>query len=143
MFWGEYSHCIDKKGRLIVPARYRAHLRDGAFLTRGLDKNLVIYPQESWKQLTDQISELSLTDARGRALRRLFFSGAVDISLDRQGRLLIPTYLRNYAFLESDAFIIGMETYIEIWEPARWHNALDGVSSELADSGNPFKLSLS
>jgi len=143
MFWGEYSHCIDKKGRLIVPARYRAYLCEGAFLTRGLDKNLVIYPQESWKQLTEQISEMSLTDARGRALRRLFFSGAVDISLDRQGRLLIPAYLREYAFLEGDAFIIGMETYIEIWEPSRWQNALDGVSLELADSTNPVNLSLS
>lgn len=143
MFWGEYSHCIDKKGRLIIPARYRTYLFEGAFLTRGLDKNLVIYPQESWKQLTQQISELSLTDARGRALRRLFFSGAIDISLDRQGRLLMPTYLRDYAFLGTDALIIGMETYIEIWEPSRWHNALDGVSSELADSTNPFKLSLS
>lgn len=143
MFWGEYSHCIDKKGRLIIPARYRPYLCEGAFLTRGIDKNLVIYPQESWKQLTEQISELSLTDARGRALRRLFFSGAIDISLDRQGRLLMPPYLREYAFLETDALIIGMETYIEIWEPSRWHNALDGVSSELADSGNPFNLSLS
>ena len=143
MFWGEYSHCIDKKGRLIIPARYRAYLCDGAFLTRGLDKNLVIYPQESWKQLTEQISELPLTNARGRSLRRLFFSGAVDISLDRQGRLLIPAYLREYASLEGDAFIIGMETYIEIWEPSRWHHALDEVSSELADSANPVNLSLS
>ena len=143
MFWGEYSHSIDKKGRLIVPARYRAHLCEGAFLTRGLDKNLVIYPQESWKHLTDQLNELPLTDANGRALRRLLLSGAVDISLDRQGRLLIPAYLREYAFLDGDAFVVGMETYIEIWEPSRWHRALDRVSSELADSGNPFNLSLS
>ena len=143
MFWGEYSHCIDNKGRLIIPARYRSYLCEGAFLTRGLDKNLVIYPQESWKQLTEQISELSLTDVRGRSLRRLFFSGAVDISLDRQGRLLMPAYLREYAFLDGEAFIIGMETYIEIWEPSRWQNALDGVSSELADMANPINLSLS
>ena len=143
MFWGEYSHCIDKKGRLIIPARYRAHLCEGAFLTRGLDQNLVIYSADSWKQLTEQLNSLPITDAKGRALRRLLLSGAIDISLDRQGRLLIPAYLRDYAFLDEDAFIVGMETYIEIWEPLRWQNVLDKVSSPFADSGNPFKLSLS
>lgn len=143
MFWGEYSHCIDKKGRLIIPARYRTHLCEGAFLTRGLDENLVIYSQESWKQLTDQLNSLPITDAKGRALRRLLLSGAIDISLDRQGRLLIPSYLRNYAYLDGDTFIVGMETYIEIWEPSRWHHNLEHVTSQFADSSQSVKLSLS
>lgn len=143
MFWGEYLHCIDKKGRLIIPARYRTHLCDGAFLTRGLDKNLVIYSESSWKQLTDQLNNLPITDSNGRALRRLLLSGAIDISLDRQGRLLLPAYLRDYAALDSDAFIVGMETYIEIWEPSCWQHALENVSSQFSESDHPFNLSFS
>lgn len=143
MFWGEYSHSIDKKGRLIVPARYRPQLCEGAILTRGLDENLVIYPEDSWKQLTEQLNEYPITHPTGRALKRLLFSGAIEISLDRQGRLLIPSYLRNYASLDGEALVVGMETYIEIWEPSRWHNALNNVSTELADSGSRFTFSLS
>jgi len=143
MFWGEYSHCIDKKGRLIIPARFRAHLCDGALLTRGLDQNLVIYPQERWVILKQQINDLALTDSQGRALRRLLFSGAMDISLDRQGRLLIPAYLREYAGLDDDAFIVGMEDFIEIWQPERWQENIKSVTSELANIGNPLNFSLS
>ena len=143
MFWGEYSHCIDKKGRLIIPARYRSHLCDGAFLTRGLDKNLVIYPNDSWQQLKQQLDELSITNAQGRGLRRLFFSGAIDITLDRQGRLLIPAYLREYAGLESDAFVVGMESFIEIWKPSRWHSNLDHIAAEIDSTGHPLNFSLS
>ena len=120
MFWGEYSHCIDKKGRLIIPARFRSHLCEGAFLTRGFEQNLVIYPKESWAHIKQHLSDLEFTDSKGRALRRLLFSGAIDLSLDRQGRLLIPAYLRDYAGLSGDAFIVGMENYIEIWEPSHW-----------------------
>lgn len=143
MFWGEYSHCIDKKGRLIIPARFRAHLCEGAFLTRGFEQNLVIYPQESWIALKQQVNDLAITDSQGRALRRLLFSGAMDISLDRQGRLLIPAYLREYAGLESDAFVVGMEDFIEIWQPERWRENLKDATSELSNIGNPLNFSLS
>lgn len=143
MFWGEYSHCIDKKGRLIIPARFRSHMCEGAFLTRGLDQNLVIYPQESWLALKQNLNNLAITDSKGRALRRLLFSGAIDISLDRQGRILIPSYLREYAGLQDDAFVVGMEDVIEIWQPSRWHDNLKNATSELANIGNSLNLSVS
>lgn len=142
MFWGEYSHHLDKKGRLIVPARFRPHLTDGAILTRGIDHNLVIYPEDAWKTVTQQLNQLPITHPTARALRRLLFSGAVELTLDRQGRVSIPAYLRKYASLNSQALVVGMETFIEIWEPSNWLSALDGVSNVLAESDHYLSLSL-
>lgn len=135
MFWGEFSHQLDKKGRLIIPARYRPRLlSNGAILTRGIDHNLVIYPQDVWQALSEQIAQMSLAHPTTRALRRLLFSGAIDLSVDRQGRVLIPSYLREYASIDGEALIIGMETFIEIWQPAQWKQTLSVVSETLSDS---------
>jgi MraZ protein len=134
MFWGEFTHHLDKKGRLIIPARYRPDLQYGAILTRGLDRNLVIYPREAWRTVTEQLNQMPITHATGRALRRLMFSGAVELALDRQGRALIPAYLRDYASLNGEALLVGMETFIEIWEPRSWRTTLDGVAESLAES---------
>ena len=142
MFWGEFSHQLDKKGRLIIPARYRPRLTQGAILTRGIDRNLVVYPQDAWDTVSEQLHQMPITNPAGRALRRLLFSGAVELSLDRQGRVLIPTYLRDYASIDGEVLVIGMETVIEIWQPERWRQALDGVSTTLAESDVLFKLSL-
>ena len=142
MFWGEYSHHLDNKGRLIIPARYRPPLKQGAILTRGLDRNLVIYPHDTWRAVSEQLNQMPITHPTSRALRRLMFSGVVELSLDRQGRVLVPAYLRQYASLENEALIVGMETFIEIWEPASWRAALDDVSSTLADGEHRLTLSL-
>jgi MraZ protein len=142
MFWGEYMHHLDTKGRLIVPARYRPKLAKGAILTRGLDRNLVIYPDEAWQTVSEQINQMPITHPTARALRRLMFSGVVELSLDRQGRALIPTYLREYAALDGEALVVGMETFVEIWQPARWKQTIDGVSSTLANSDTLLKFSL-
>lgn len=142
MFWGEYAHQIDKKGRLIIPARYRAKLNDRAILTRGLDHNLVIYPEHTWEQVTQQIHDLPITHPTSRALRRLLFSGAIELSLDRQGRILLPPHLRSYASLEDKILLVGMETYIELWEPTQWYSTLDSLTNILADIESPLSLSL-
>ncbi len=142
MFWGEYTHHLDKKGRLIIPARYRPRLSDGAVLTRGLDRNLVIYPQDTWRAISEQLSRMPITDPKARALRRLVFSGVVELSIDRQGRVLVPAYLRDYASLDGEALIVGMETFVEIWNPTHWRAALDGVFNTLADSDHLLSLSL-
>ena len=142
MFWGEFTHQLDKKGRLIIPARYRANLPQGAVLTRGIDHNLVIYPQDAWRAVIDQLNQMPITHSTARALRRLMFSGAVEMSFDRQGRMLIPGYLRHYASLEDEVLIVGMETFVEIWQPANWRAALDGVSNVLAEANDLLSLSL-
>lgn len=126
MFWGEYKHTIDDKGRLTIPAKYRIQLHE-AIVARGLDRNLVLYPLSEWQQFAQKLKQLPITDPNARALQRLFFSGAQDVSPDRQGRILLPAYLREYAGIESDVVIAGMESYIEIWNPESWTAMLETV----------------
>ncbi len=133
MFWGEYSHHLDEKGRLIIPARFRPQLSPDAILTRGLDHNLVIYPRDSWRTLSNQLNQMPITHPTARALRRLLFSGAVELSLDRQGRILVPSYLRDYASIHGEVLIAGMETFLELWEPTHWQATLKDVSQTLAE----------
>ena len=142
MFWGEYSHQLDEKGRLIIPVRYRSYLIPQAVLTRGLDHNLVIYPHEAWRTLSEHLNQMPITEAPARALRRLLFSGAVELTLDRQGRMLIPGYLRDYASLGTEVLMAGMETYIELWEPSQWKATLKDVSQSLAEAQQLLKLSI-
>ncbi len=142
MFWGEYAHHLDDKGRLIIPARFRPQLAHGAILTRGLDRNLVIYPQDAWQGVTERLNQMPITHPTARALRRLLFSGAVELSLDRQGRMLIPGYLRLYAGLEDEVLIAGMETFLELWEPSGWRTTLEDVPLALADSPHLAELGI-
>ncbi len=142
MFWGEFSHHLDEKGRLIIPARYRPYLHQGAILTRGLDCNLVIYPQDAWQLVSERLNQMPITHPTARALRRLLFSGAVELSLDRQGRMLIPGYLRDYAALDGEVLIAGMETFLELWEPTNWRTALEGVPHALAEAKHLLELGI-
>lgn len=142
MFWGEFAHQLDSKGRLIIPARYRPQLVQGAILTRGIDRNLVIYPDDAWRNVSSQLNQMPITNPTARALRRLLFSGALELSLDKQGRVLIPPYLRDYASLNGEVLVVGMETFIEIWHPKSWRETLEGVSSTLAETEDFVKLSL-
>lgn len=142
MFWGEYAHHLDDKGRLIIPARFRPQLLHGAILTRGLDRNLVIYPQDAWQAVTERLNQMPITHPTARALRRLLFSGAVELSLDRQGRMLIPGYLRLYAGLQDEVLIAGMETFLELWEPSGWRATLEDVPLALADSPHLAELGI-
>lgn len=120
MFLGEYTHIIDDKGRLTIPAKFRSDLAAGLILTRGFDENLMIYPITGWKELAERIVARSLTDSRIRDFRRRIFSGATDLSPDRQGRILIPPYLRDFAKMESEVIVAGMYEYIEIWNIPTW-----------------------
>lgn len=142
MFWGEYSHHLDGKGRVIVPSRFRAHLVHGAILTRGLDLNLVIYPQASWQSVVQQLNQMPITQSSARALRRLLLSGAVELNLDRQGRLLIPNHLRTYAHLDESVLFVGMDSLIELWHPSDWQKMLDSASSTLLDADHRLMLNV-
>ncbi len=120
MFLGEYTHIIDDKGRLTIPARFRNKLATGLVLTRGLDTCLQIYPDAGWQSLAERISGLPTSDKRVRAYRRRVFSGAVDLIPDRQGRILVPPYLRKFAQIESEVVVAGSFDYIEIWSVELW-----------------------
>jgi MraZ protein len=126
---------MDSKGRLAIPARYREALAEGVILTRGIDRCLALYPVAAWTPLAQKVAALPLTDADARTFRRLVFSAAADLVLDGQGRILIPPDLRRYAELEREALVVGVDTSIEIWSPARWEAveaSLDADGAEIA-----------
>jgi MraZ protein len=133
MFLGEYVHTIDDKGRLAVPARFRADLAAGLVVTRGIDRCLAIYPLEEWKRLAEQVSALPMTDRRARAFRRLVFANASDVIPDKQGRVLIPPRLREYAGINGEVVVTGLDTYIEVWSPEAWNEERTRVEDFSAD----------
>ena len=119
--YGEYRHNLDVKGRVSFPARLREELGNRFFVTRGLDNCLFVYSEREWTVLEQKIRELPLAKARG--LQRFFFAGAVDVEPDKQGRVLIPAHLREFAGLEKDVVIIGASTRAEIWDLNRYNAA--------------------
>ncbi|MDX1600333.1 MAG: division/cell wall cluster transcriptional repressor MraZ [Anaerolineales bacterium] len=128
MFLGQFVHSVDSKGRITVPVRFREQLADGAYVTQGFERNLMIYTTESFERLAEQARHLTTTDPEARAIRRVIFGGAADVELDSQGRILVPPFLREYAQLEDEAAIVGAGEYFEIWDADIWNRELDGVT---------------
>ena len=120
MFIGEFQHTIDAKGRLIMPARFRDELGDTFVLTKGLDNCLFIYPKTEWQVVQTKLKALPLTNKDARAFVRFFFSGASECEADKQGRVLIPSNLREHAGLERDVVVIGVANRAEIWSKELW-----------------------
>lgn len=120
MFLGQYTHSLDSKGRLIVPARFREEIDGRVYLTQGFDQNLRMLPEETFQSIYERVTGMSTTDPVARQLRRLIFSSAQKVDLDNNGRILIPNYLRDVASLGSEAMIIGVGESIEIWSPKAW-----------------------
>lgn len=121
MFLGEFTHTIDDKGRLTIPAKFRGELAAGLVVTRGFDQNLMLFPLAGWEELAEEIAARPLSDESVRAFRRRVFSGAVDLTPDRQGRILLPQYLRDFAGLNGDDVVIaGMYNYVELWSADTW-----------------------
>ncbi|HSH02108.1 MAG TPA: division/cell wall cluster transcriptional repressor MraZ [Anaerolineae bacterium] len=134
MFLGEYQHTIDKKNRITIPSKYRDDFADGLVVTRGLDQNLMGYTMSGWLQLAQQIAQQPLSNQDARSLRRRLFAGAIDLTLDKQGRILLPNHLREFAQLETDIIIAGMYNYIEFWTAPLWQQAKDAAeNNENAD----------
>ncbi len=135
MFLGRFSHNLDSKGRVAVPARFREALAEGVVLTRGIDRCLALYPMATWRPLAERVSALSLSDPNARHFRRMVFAEAVDLELDSQGRILVPPELRRYAGLEREVIVVGVNTSIEIWSPAQWqavNEVMERDSEEIA-----------
>ncbi|MFO7539322.1 MAG: division/cell wall cluster transcriptional repressor MraZ [Chloroflexota bacterium] len=134
MFLGEFTHSIDDKGRLTIPAKFRGELAAGLVVTRGFDQNLMVYTLAGWEKLAAQIAERPLADAGMRAFRRRVFSGAVDLEPDRQGRILLPDYLRDFAGITNEVVIAGMFDYVELWSSEAWVAVRESVENS-SDAG--------
>jgi MraZ protein len=130
MFLGEFSHALDEKGRLTIPAKFRDELAGGLVITRGIDPCLSVYPRQEWDSLAERIAKLPVTQRSARDFGRLMFSGAADFIPDRQGRVLIPQGLRDYARLDSEAIIIGLYNRLEIWNPESWTDVREKVEED-------------
>lgn len=120
MFIGEWYHTIDSKGRLTVPSRLRDLLPDGGYLTRGFDRNLLLYRRKDFERLTNRVQQLTSTKPENRQLFRYLFSGAVTAQFDKIGRVVVPNYLRDYARLTGEVTLAGAGNYLEIWSAAEW-----------------------
>ena len=125
MFMGEYTHTIDPKGRLIIPSKFRELLGEEFVITKGLDGCLCIYPQKEWEAFEEKLATLPYTDQRARTFSRFFVSGATVVELDKQGRILVPGPLREFAHLEKDVVLAGNVGRIEVWSKEAW----DSISS--------------
>src|SRR6185503_7926694 len=120
MFIGEYSLSMDNKGRMAVPAKFRQTLGSGAVLTRGLDKSLFLYPKKQWEGIALKLAALPISQANSRAFSRLMLAGAFDVEIDKQGRMIIPDYLRKFAGLTKKVVMAGLYDRLEIWDEATW-----------------------
>ena len=129
MFLGEYTHTIDDKGRLTIPAKFRGLLAAGLVVTRGFDQNLMLFPLEGWQDLANRIAQRPLGDESVRAFRRRVFSGAIDLVPDRQGRILLPPYLRDFAGIDGEVVIAGMYSYLEIWGTEAWQDVRESIEN--------------
>lgn len=142
MLIGEYQHSIDPKKRLAVPSKFRAELKSKVVITRGLDKCLFVYPVKVWNELADKLGALPMGESATRSFIRLTLSGAIDTDIDKQGRILIPDYLKDYAGLERNVVIAGIYNRLEIWDDKKWgayklnaEKNSDGIAEQLGKLG--------
>ena len=128
MLTGEYQHNMDQKGRVTVPSKFREDLGDKFYVCRGLDGCLFLLSQSQWDSLVEKVAAIPL--AQGKGIQRYFFSGAAEVEPDRQGRVVLPAHLREYAGLERDVTIAGVSNRAEIWDTARWEAQNELLTSE-------------
>ena len=129
MFLGEFVHTIDDKGRLTIPAKFRGELATGLVITRGFERNLMVFALDGWQTLADTIARRPLSDEDMRAFRRRVFSGAMDLTPDRQGRIVLPAYLREFAQIDTEVVVAGMYNYVEIWNAIAWQSVRAAVEN--------------
>lgn len=138
MFIGEYEYSLDKKGRVAIPAKFRANLASGCVVTRGIDNCLFLYPKEEWEKLAKKLANLPISQSNSRAFTRLMLAGAMDVEMDKQGRIVLPKYLREYAqLIDKDKVVVaGLYNRMEIWDVNKWEKykkRAENSSSDIAE----------
>ena len=140
MFMSEYNHSIDAKGRVIVPAKFREELGEAFVVTQGLDGCLFVFPNEEWKNFEEKLKTLPMANKDARKFVRFFLAGAALAEVDKQGRILLPAVLREFAGLEKDVVFVGVGSRVEIWDKKRWEECtsfddMDEIAEHMADLG--------
>ena len=140
MFMGEYNHSVDAKGRLIVPSKFREQLGNEFVVTKGLDGCLFVYSNEEWQRIEEKFREIPLTTKDARKFSRFFFAGAATCEVDKQGRILLPSNLREYAAIEKEVVSVGVLSRVEIWSKDRWsengdYDDMDEIAEHMAELG--------
>ncbi|OGY91095.1 MAG: cell division/cell wall cluster transcriptional repressor MraZ [Candidatus Komeilibacteria bacterium RIFCSPLOWO2_01_FULL_52_15] len=120
MLLGEFRHTLDDKNRLAIPSKFKSVLKTGAFITKGLDECLFLYPMKTWQALATKISQLPISQSRSRAFARMMLAGAMEATLDGQGRINVPEYLKQYAHLNKQVIVAGLYDRVEIWDADTW-----------------------
>ena len=139
MFIGEYQYTIDEKKRLAIPQKLRSVLGKKAVITRGLDQCLWLYPTKEWNVLAKKLSQLPLSQADARGFARIMLTGAMEVNIDNLGRILVPDYLKNYAFLNKKIVVAGVYNRIEIWDEAKWREYSQKIEKEVGDIAERLK----
>ena len=139
-FMGEYNHTVDTKGRLIIPTKFREDLGPEFVVTKGLDGCLFAFPPEEWDAFEGKLRTLPLNQKNARSFVRFFVSGAATCELDKQGRILLPATLREFAGLDKDVVLAGALNRVEIWSKLRWteHTSIDNmddIAEQMSDMG--------
>jgi MraZ protein len=144
MFLGQYQHNIDSKGRLTIPARFRELLvAEGAYVTQGFDNNLMVLTVPTFTQIYQRVNRMSMTDPMARLLKRLIFSTADRVDVDKVGRILIPQFLRDAVELDGEAVIVGVGDYFEIWSTNIWQDQIAQLKDVEANAQRFMALDLS
>jgi MraZ protein len=136
MLIGEYTHTLDPKKRLSLPAKWRTELGTRLVLTRGLDACLFVYTEAEWKVISEKVAALPLGQADTRGFNRFFLSGAVEVEVDKNGRILVPDFLKDFAKLESKVVLAGIHSRVEIWDETQWNAYKENIerkADELAE----------
>lgn len=120
MFIGEYKYNLDDKNRLAIPSKFRKFFTEGAVITKGLDNCLFIYTAKEWQKLVDKLANLPISQAKSRAFSRLMLAGAMDVALDKQGRIILPDYLKQFAALSKQVVLAGLYNRLELWDEKTW-----------------------
>ncbi len=137
MFIGEHRHSIDEKGRLQLPVKWRSKLAEGAVITKGFDGSLKFYPLSAWQEIAEKLAKLPQSQASTRAYVRQTLAGAVDVELDKLGRVVLPAYLRQYANLGKQAILAGLFDHVEVWDEKTWETyqgQIDQTTEEFAQT---------
>lgn len=134
MFMGEYQHTIDGKGRMIIPAKLREGLGERFIATKGLENALFLFAPAEWERFGEKLRALPMASGAARAFTRLFFSGATECEVDPQGRILLPANLREFAGLEKDVVIVGVQSRVEVWSKERWEEYCQQAEASFAET---------